>query len=1230
MKRLKMKWKVLLTICAIVAAGLVCGVVYAIAANDIKITFNRGANIEFADAASSLDIFVGLTGRDEDGNQDYSKIEYSTSNDKIFTVAGTVNADKSIIRLIPESAGIAQIEAKYLLSAKDGVGTYTRTFTADVKVPLVIDKGANDVLELKMGETPVQILTNASIYNAITWSYSNENVVKVSSDELTYQTALVAPYGAGKTTVTATTVDGVSASFDAVVGIELTTDNLLIQPEQSISVLDYTNIVNPESVYWRIDPDENGNVVAVVSNGIVTGKKTGTAYLYISTDAGFADEYTQKIRITVPFGWGDTIKTINVGDEFKFTTSMPDAEVTWSTSNKDVLSLSLVNGSPDGTVVGVSEGTAFIRATRAYTDVDGNIKTETIEYAVNVVDRFGISNTEIVINKGVEFSLTALTSNTNATVNWAVADNSIVDFAGVTNKKNITETFKGLKKGSTTIVVTQNVNGVLKSAECKVTVTEPVGSLRIDPAQCSIPKGSTQEVMLFFEPLNADNQNVKWYSNNPSVATVVGDSLGAVITGVSGGKATISAVTEDGLYMAYCEVSVTLPVEKIVLNMHNVNIDMETQFYQLTYTVYPQVDGVCQDVTWSSSNTDVVTVDEKGLVKFIKPGYATVYCQTTDKTYSYATGAPFDSCEFYIKQPVTSITLNHTNESIAIGDTLLFTAAISPNTASNKDVIWSSSNEKVAKIDQNGYMTAVGSGYAAILCKSVSDGITAVCNVYVRQPVTKVVMSNTEMTVRKGTEFYLSATVLPENADNKTVKWSTSDPRIATVTDDGHVVTLATGIVTISATAQDNGTIGFCVVTVTEPVDGITLNSSAERLLVGTKFLIIPTVTPIDATDKSVTFKSSDPNIATVSEDGVVTAIKGGECVITVTTVERGLIASCNITVIEKVASIELDKSFMYLNIGNIATLNAKISNADSVTDKRLLWTSSNSNVATVDQYGRITGLTEGTAVITVTAVDGGGASASCVVKVIVPVTNIKLSTNSATLYVGDSLQLEATISPANASVKKLSWSSSNPEIARVDEDGEVFALSPGKAKITVTSTDDNNVTATCNIYVKESVDASSIRLNSKRLLILAGKGRQLTATVYPRTTNEEIYWESGDTSIIKVSQTGYISAVGVGRCEVLAYSSRTGTSAICEIYSMALSKTHLTIEQYDKFNLYVDGAPSDAKVSFRTSNPRVATISASGEVVARQAGTTTVTATVDGKTMTCTVDVVNIKLDVD
>ncbi|MBQ8730352.1 MAG: Ig-like domain-containing protein, partial [Lachnospiraceae bacterium] len=203
-------------------------------------------------------------------------------------------------------------------------------------------------------------------------------------------------------------------------------------------------------------------------------------------------------------------------------------------------------------------------------------------------------------------------------------------------------------------------------------------------------------------------------------------------------------------------------------------------------------------------------------------------------------------------------------------------------------------------------------------------------------------------------------------------------------------------------------------------------------------------------------------------------------------------------------------------------------------------------------------------------------------------------------------------------------WESSDPTIATVDEDGEVTGVSPGKVKISATSTDGNNVTAYYTVYVIAVVNTTQVKIDEAEYCMLAGKSRQLKATMYPLNTTEELLWRSSDPSIVTVSETGVITTVGVGVAHVIAYSTVTGTEGVCTIYSMALSKTKLVMEQYDSFQLYVDGAPSAA--SFRSSNPRVATVTSNGNVVAREPGTTTITATVEGKTMTCTVTVVDIE----
>ncbi|MBR6697808.1 MAG: Ig-like domain-containing protein [Lachnospiraceae bacterium] len=1237
MKRLKKKWKITIGIMIAVLSVGIGGLVYAVAANSIKIVIGRdGEVLQFATDIDSMNVYIGLAGKDENGNTDYTRIFYASTNERIFDVLGYGNDEGSLIEVMPVSAGIAQLEAKYWLSGDlDDDPEFTRPVYANITVPLVVRTMddqvlSNDVIILEADNADVTVMTNATIHNAITWTYSNANVVTVESDTNTFETATIKVVGAGRTIVTGTTQDGVSTSFEVVVKPKLYYDNITLDANQSMSISDLTNVINANAVFCKTDLSPLGREIATIENGIIKGVYTGETVLYISSDPDFADDMTVKINIKVPFMWVEKIVTLNVGDTFKLQTSADPSTVTWVTSDADVLMLQLVNNNNDGTIVGVKEGMATVTAIRAMVDENGITTYESISTLINVVDTFSLDKTEVVINKDVEFSITALITNQEATLHWAIADENIVKFADKkTTKSGVTEKFIGLKKGETTIVVTQNINGTIKTATCKIIISEPVSTIRIDPDSLMIPVGQEKEVKLFFDPLNADNQNVRWTSTNPDVAIAEGDSLGAIIKGLKGGKTTIAAITEDGLQVAYCEVEVVVRVTDIELNIHHLTIDMATQFYQLTYKVYPNVPGVNQQVTWSSSNEDILKVDQNGLVEFVAPGYATVYCQTLDSNFDYGEGAPYDLCEFYIKKPVTEIVLNHTEEHIKIGDKLVFTAAVFPIDASNKNVIWSSSNENVVQIDQKGNMVAVGSGYAAILCQSEEDGITAVCNIYVRQQVTSVVISATEISVKKGQDFWLSAYVLPEHADNKAISWTSSNDTIAQVSPDGHVTTLATGTVLITAISDDTGVTATCQVLVTEPVTSITLNSSAERLLVGSKFALIPDVQPIDATNKNVIYTSSDPEIAVVDENGVITALKGGECVIIAKTEERGLMATCNITVIEKVSKIELDKDFTYVNINSFLKLNATVY-TETATDKRILWTSSDDTIARVDQNGNIYGVNYGTAVITVTALDGGGASTSCIVQVIEPVKDIVIdkidpeTIEKEIILVGQHLLLKATIKPSNATVQKLKWESSDPTIATVDEDGEVTGVSPGKVKISATSTDGNNVTAYYTVYVIAVVNTTQVKIDEAEYCMLAGKSRQLKATMYPLNTTEELLWRSSDPSIVTVSETGVITTVGVGVAHVIAYSTVTGTEGVCTIYSMALSKTKLVMEQYDSFQLYVDGAPSAA--SFRSSNPRVATVTANGNVVAREPGTTTITATVEGKTMTCTVTVVDIE----
>ena len=160
-------------------------------------------------------------------------------------------------------------------------------------------------------------------------------------------------------------------------------------------------------------------------------------------------------------------------------------------------------------------------------------------------------------------------------------------------------TVTGAASGTAKIIATQTINGVVKTASCIVYVTTPVGEISINPSTLQINRGEQDTVQVVFNPSGPTNDKVLWYTSNPAIATVEGDSYTAIVKGVSGGSATISVISEDGLKIATCEVYVREPVSGLVLNETSVSTSMAQQQYQLKATVLPEGDGVNRNVTWS-------------------------------------------------------------------------------------------------------------------------------------------------------------------------------------------------------------------------------------------------------------------------------------------------------------------------------------------------------------------------------------------------------------------------------------------------------------------------------------------------------------------------------------------------------------------------------------------------------------------------------------------------------
>ena len=325
---------------------------------------------------------------------------------------------------------------------------------------------------------------------------------------------------------------------------------------------------------------------------------------------------------------------------------------------------------------------------------------------------------------------------------------------------------------------------------------------------------------------------------------------------------------------------------------------------------------------------------------------------------------------------VTGISVNPTSLSLVEGETGSLTATVSPSDADDKTVIWDSSDKSVASVE-NGKVTALKAGSANITVKSVDGGFTASCSVSVSAKtvdVASISLSKEELTLKEGDSETITATVKPDDATDKTVTWTSSDPSVATV-DGGKIEAVKEGTATVTAKAGDKT--ATCKVTVDKKViavESVELDKTEVELTEGDSVTLTATVKPDDATDKTVTWTSSDPSVATV-DGGKIEAVKEGSATITAKSGEKS--ATCQVTVKKVIAveSVELDKTEVELTEGDSVTLTATVK-PDDATDKTVTWTSSDPAVATVDG-GKIEAVKEGTATITAKS---GEKSAACTV----------------------------------------------------------------------------------------------------------------------------------------------------------------------------------------------------------------------------------------------------------
>lgn len=593
-------------------------------------------------------------------------------------------------------------------------------------------------------------------------------------------------------------------------------------------------------------------------------------------------------------------------------------------------------------------------------------------------------------------------------------------------------------------------------------------------------------------------------------------------------------VDKNGKEIVNGRIPVVIELSSLKINKEDFTMTKGTS-ETLTVTGTPAEALEGQTITWKSSNKDVVTVDSKGKVEAVGVGNATITATAAGKS---------DSVKITVNNPLKKITVDPATLTLKKGTSKTLSVKYDPaDTTDNKAATWESSDKSVATVDANGKVTALKDGSATITAKV--GKLTATCALTVQEKkLTGISLDKTALELSKGqSSEALKVIYTPaDTTDDKTVTWSSADEKIATV-KNGVVTAKATGTTKITATVGTHK--AECTVTVNAKLTGIKVTPDKVTVEKGQKANLNVTYLPADTTDeKAVTWKSENESVATVDENGVVTAVAGGKTkVIATAKANNKITAVCEVKVPIHTESIALNKTEITdLLKGKTEKLEVSFIPSNTEDSREVKWTSSAADIAAVDANGTVKALKEGTATITATTVDGKH-TASCTVTVKeIHLTDVKLDEmkNPSELFKGEKHQIKIGLNPIDTTDNVIyTFASSDEKVVSVDKNGMVTALKNGKATITITvktTNTDFEKTLTYDITVEE-IPLESIEIKGDVTSLEEGKTTKLNVVFNPTNTTDDktVVWSSSDTKVATVDANGVVKAVKAGNVKITA-----------------------------------------------------------------------------------------------
>ena len=510
-----------------------------------------------------------------------------------------------------------------------------------------------------------------------------------------------------------------------------------------------------------------------------------------------------------------------------------------------------------------------------------------------------------------------------------------------------------------------------------------VQQITLTPSASSVLVGESLQIAAKVLPENATNTTLKWKITPENVLKPT--AVPGQFTAQQVGEALVRAEAADGSGItAECKVVVKPRlVQAISLNATQKNLIIGESF-AFTATAMPE-NATNRNVIWKLVSGDAISLSNTGVIQAKKVGEALVRAEAADGSGITA------ECKVVVKPHlVQAISLNATQKNLIIGDSFTLTATLSPENATNRNVVWKLVSGNAISLSNIGVIQAKKVGAALVRAEAADgSGITAECKVVVKPRLVQTISLNaTQKNLIIGDSFTLTATAMPENATNRNVIWKLVSGDAISLSNTGVIQAKKVGEAIVRAESADGSGITAECKVVVKPrlVQAISLNATQKELIVGGSFTLTATLSPENATNRNVIWKLVSGNAISLSNTGVIQAKKVGEALVRAEAADgSGITAECKVVVkprLVKAISLKLEKDTVA--VGEHFTVTADVL-PKNATNSTLQWTVSDPLLLKHLGAGSFEALKTGSATITAQARDGSKQEASCRIEIVPP-----------------------------------------------------------------------------------------------------------------------------------------------------------------------------------------------------------------------------------------------------